>query len=374
MADTRLILCGGVGPGRRVRGDDRPLRLTIGRGPRDVRMRRGQFSNDMRAALTPLSADLLEVAAYVYVADQALTRGGTKSFDYGDRWHRRLHFRVPVRRPEVWSRADVRAELTELLRFLIDDDEFEFEFLPAAAPAGLDRFVFDDAAPEEGARFDEVALFSGGLDSLCGAVEEVLGGQRRVLLYSHRPENRIFARQRGLVDAIRARLGDPRLAPHHFAAMVNKGKPHNCDFMQRSRSFLFGAMAAVAARMFGLRRIRFYENGITSLNLPISPQVIGGRASRTTHPQTLFRLARLLSLLFDTEFAVENPYQWFTKPEILQRLAGLRHANLCAATSSCIHTWTRSGHHPHCGRCSQCVDRRVSVLAAGLGDAADPDT
>jgi hypothetical protein len=365
MADTRHILCGGIAPGRRSGEGPEPIQLAIGRGPRDVRLRLSQFSDTMKESLTPLFADLLELSSYVYVADQTATRGGTKSFDYGDRWHRDFHFKIPVRCPEVWNRTEVRESLCGLLGFLTDD-QYEFEFLKAARPVALDRFLFDGVPPEETATFDELMLFSGGLDSLCGAVEEVLQGQRRALLVSHRPEGRIYARQQNLVNAIRSRLPNPRRSPFHFAAKVNKAKVHNREATQRSRSFLFASMAAVVARLFDLKRIRFYENGVTSLNLPISPQMLGGRTSRTTHPQTLWRFSQLFSLLFETEFTVENPFQWSTKPEILRRLAALKQADLCAATSSCVHTWDRSERHPHCGRCSQCVDRRMSVLAANV--------
>ena len=373
MDESRLILCGGTRQRRRSRSNGAPLELSIGRGRTDVHLQLSQFSNAMKAGLSPLDADLLELASYVYVADQAMTRGGTKSFDYGDRWHRSLRFTIPVRCPRTWNRPEVRDALRGLLRFLTDD-EYEFEFVTASRPAGLERFLFDDVSPpDEGAAFDEVALFSGGLDSLCGAVEGVLAGQHRVLFCSHRPENRVYARQRDLVAAIRSRLPDSKRSPHHFAATVNKGKKHNRDFTQRSRSFLFASMAAVAARLFKLDRIRFYENGVTSLNLPISPQMIGGRASRTTHPQTLWRFAQLFSHVFETPFAVENPFQWSTKPEILKRLGALGHSDLCAATSSCVNTWQRTEQHPHCGLCSQCVDRRVSVLAAAMPDAHDPE-
>ena len=46
---------------------------------------------------------------------------------------------------------------------------------------------------------------------------------------------------------------------------------------------------AVTARLFGLDRITFFENGIVSLNLPPLAQVVGARATRTTHPQVLGR-------------------------------------------------------------------------------------
>ena len=77
---------------------------------------------------------------------------------------------------------------------------------------------------------------------------------------------------------------------------------------QRSRSFLYAALGYAAASLVGLSRISFYENGIVSLNLPISRQVIGTMATRTTHPLFLERAAELLSKVADQPFAIDNPY------------------------------------------------------------------
>ena len=57
---------------------------------------------------------------------------------------------------------------------------------------------------------------------------------------------------------------------------------------------------------------------------------------------------------------------------MIRRLREQRHADLAALTCSCGHVWGAEEAHPHCGRCSQCVDRRLSALAAGLSDAEDP--
>ena len=68
---------------------------------------------------------------------------------------------------------------------------------------------------------------------------------------------------------------------------MNKDKALGREYTQRTRSFLFAALGVTFARMSGLDRLRFYENGVVSLNLPPSPQVVGARASRTTHPRVL---------------------------------------------------------------------------------------
>jgi 7-cyano-7-deazaguanine synthase in queuosine biosynthesis len=373
MAERYLILCGGACPVDLPQGWRRTERrqLTIGDGPRDVHLNLGDLLRGISTRVPDIAVDLIELASYIYVADQVVTRGGTKTFEYGEKWVRRFRFEIPVRCPDIWNRTDILEALRRLFGFLTDD-EHEFRFHKAQNPKPLDGYLtesFGEPTPDE---IDEVMLFSGGLDSLCGAVEEVLVGQRCVALVSHRPMNTVFSRQRDLIQRIRQLVTRPDRVPAHVAVTVNKGKALNKDFNQRSRSFLFAAMASIVARAFGRRRIRFYENGVTSLNLPISPSVLGGRASRSTHPQTLHRFGVLFSLLYEVPFQVENPYQWLTKAQMLASLKAHGHAGLCAFTSSCAHPWGRRDSKPHCGLCSQCVDRRLSALAACLSDEDDP--
>jgi hypothetical protein len=289
----------------------------------------------MCGGLPEVATDLLEVAAYVYAADQVVTRGGTREFEYGDRWRRHFRFVIPVRRPDVWQRPEVAGPLADTLSFLADE-AYEFVFVRHTNPRPLDRYLFDhvDAAEAEGVQ--EVVLFSGGLDSLGGAVQEVLQGRRKVALVSHRPANHVYARQRALAQALADRVAEPRLKPLHVAIEVNKGEDLSHNYTQRTRSFLFAAAAAVIARAFDLRGLRFYENGVISLNLPISPQVLGGRATRTTHPQTLNGFARFFSTLFDRDFTVENPFLWKTKSEILSEVKAAGHGALCALTSGSL--------------------------------------
>ena len=81
-----------------------------------------------------------------------------------------------------------------------------------------------------------------------------------------------------------------------------------------------GGLGAIVARIFDLWRIRFYENGVVSINLPISPQVVGGRATRTTHPQVLNGFAEIFSTICQKPFAVENPFRWLTKAEVVKTI------------------------------------------------------
>ena len=373
MAEQRLILCGpGVpaAPGRAWAGVP-ALSLELGKRRGDVHLDISRITRRMGENLPPEVTDLLEIAAYVYVADQAVRRGGSKEFEYGQRWRRHFRFEVPVRQPRVWCNRRVTGALQETLSFLSGDD-YEFRFRQHENPPRLESYLFDGVGNDSGTDFEEVLLFSGGLDSLGGAVEEVLVGKRRVVLVSHRPVNHVYRRQCDLVQGLRDVLVGGRPSPLHVAVEVNKGRPYDRDVAQRARSFLFAAVAAMVARLCGLRRIRFYENGVTSLNLPPTPAVVGSRASRTTHPRVLTGFRHLFSALFQTDFAVENLAQWQTKAEILSRIKAARAGHLCATARSCAHTREGTVSQPHCGRCSQCVERRVTALAAGLDEREDP--
>lgn len=114
--------------------------------------------------------------------------------------------------------------------------------------------------------------------------------------------------------------------------------------------------------------IRFYENGIVGMNLPVLPQVVGTRATRTTHPEVLRGFAKILSLLSPQPMRVENPFEFLSRAEVAGRLNDAGAIDLLSKTVSCAHVHKSSTMHPHCGVCSQCVDRRISMLAAGFAE------
>jgi hypothetical protein len=116
----------------------------------------------------------------------------------------------------------------------------------------------------------------------------------------------------------------------------------------------------------------FFENGVVSLNLPPVGQVVGARATRTTHPQALAGFRRILSEVLSQPFDVRNPYAWITKAEVIERIMQGGCSDLIRHTRSCTRVHAMTKLHPHCGQCSQCIDRRFAVLAAGQ-EQEDPD-
>lgn len=373
MAHEHLILCGSarLSSRKKVWREAKTVCLEVDRrrSTCNVNLRVSDITQRLAANLTDLELDLLDIAAYVYCADQAVTRGGLKNIDYGRSWYRTFRFELPVRQPDFWSSADV---LQDLCRTLNDAsaDNVEFAFRRLTDPPPLETYF--EWGSDSISDVDEVVLFSGGLDSFGGAVREALCLDRKVALVSHRPVSKIHSRQRQLVEDIAQRVSERKKVPVYVSVLVNKGKELGKEYTQRTRSFLYASLAAIVARLFGLNRIRFYENGVTSLNLPISPQVVSTRATRTTHPMVLAGYCRLFRRIFPDGFGIENPFLWKTKADILGEIKSAGHSRLCAYTSSCAHTWQQTKMHPHCGKCSQCVERRLVALAAGYGDDEDP--
>lgn len=69
---------------------------------------------------------------------------------------------------------------------------------------------------------------------------------------------------------------------------------------------------------------------------------------------------------------VDNPFFWRTKTDVVETISRLGMTDQIAFTRSCAEVHNQTKQYAHCGRCSQCIDRRFAILAAGL-EAFDPD-
>lgn len=333
---------------------------TAGPG-KNVRVELNDLGRQFNADIEPALVDLVEIAALVYVADQMKRRGVGEVETMGATWRRRMRFEISVRVPGLWNSEPAGGALLELLSFL-SEDEYEFSFSQYRHPPSLDSYLnfgklLEPKPPES------VVLFSGGLDSLGGVLEEVVRDQKSVLLVTHAGVGTKRARHTTLQRMIVNATPGPR--PQFVTVRADKKHRSEREYTQRARSFLYAAFAVVVARMADLEAVRFYENGVVSLNLPLSPQVVGARATRTTHPRVLACMRRLFSLITDTSFKVDNGFLWKTKGDVVADIVKLGHGSMIDWSSSCTHTRKFRNDKPHCGECSQCIDRRFAVLSSG---------
>lgn len=338
-----------------VQGDDKNIELKL-----------ADISKTMSGKILDIHLDLVEVAAYVYCADQQTKRGTEHLGHMGRQWRRRMNFVIPVRCYEVWESDQVTTALENTLHFL-SEDNYTFTFVKATNPiseaAPHFDFTGDDMAP------DEVALFSGGVDSLAGAVEDIVGNGKNMVLVGHHSSPKVFGLQKQLAREFRKRgFGQQAL---FVPVKVTNSKAPAKEYTQRSRSFLFASLAIVVAQIYGKNRFTFYENGVISLNLPLSKDAMGARSTRTTHPRVIGGFEEIFSAVLGEDIKIDTPLQWLTKTEVTQKLKEFEFEDLLSMSSSCTrpYRWTKEANH--CGLCSQCIDRRFASLAAGLADS-DP--
>jgi REase_DpnII-MboI len=310
--------------------------------------------------IPPRTLDLLEIAAYVYAADRYSSRGHSDAVEYSA-WGRQFQFRIRVRDHRFWRSTRVRKALSSVLGFLTGDAGYDFEFYPGHSTPPTSLFDvpggFDSPASPA-----SVALFSGGLDSLAGAIEYLSSCRDRLILVSHQSRPGTKHTQASLVGALRQHYGG-RCSHYRFECNLSNVRAQ--EETQRSRFFLYGAVAFAVAQAFGQSGFAVFENGVTSINLARRPDLLHARASRTTHPQALRRMEEFLSEVAGAGITITTPYLFSTKRDVVARLMKGEHPELIASSVSCSRTFRLLANTTHCGECFQCVDRRLAVYAAG---------
>ena len=309
--------------------------------------------------------DFLDIATFVYCADQFFVRSQGISDLHGERWYRGINFIVGVRDISFWQDDAITEQLCSLLSFLSGEDiSFEFQKLPIdKARDGYFNFV---GKWDKREKPTQVMLYSGGLDSLGGALMESLNNGNRTVLVRHKSHEKFKKRHEQLNEALLNKCKNNR--PLIVALEVNKDRKLTKEYTQRTRSFLYFSLASTIAYLLDLSNVKFYENGPVSINLPMTHQVLGSMATRTTHPKVLYYFQQLISKIAERPFIVENPFLKMTKGNVLDFIHQCDCQDLIPLSTSCAHIGFAhcSNKQPQCGVCSQCIDRRFALEACGL--------
>lgn len=319
--------------------------------------------NEHNASLPASMWDLLRLALTVYATDQYVSRA-----QHGYQgWSRYLRCYIPVAEPDRWDA--VKQTLETLLSFL-SGDHWTFQFRgeqPALYP------VYEPRNPDALTR---VCLFSGGLDSLIGALELLEDGQQTALISHYKRGGAESTSQDSLIRAFNEHYSPEMF--RHFQFYVQPMHKHPLavgkENSQRARSFLFVCIGlAIANSLGGSVPLIIPENGLISLNVPLTVTRIGSHSTRTTHPFYIYTFGKLLDGL-GIETELKNPYQFRTKGEMLQphRQSPLLTGHF-QESNSCSHPdiMRRGRERPnqHCGYCVPCIIRRASLQTIGLQDA-----
>src|SRR5271170_4236265 len=197
LTASRLFLCSGAKIAANdpiAAGRKRVHFEAVGRTP-NVHIRFENVAKVFRQNLSPRLIDFVEIASYVYSADCATPRGEKWIDDNStEPWTRDLSFVIPVRDLEFWAQEDIQSLIEKILNFL-SNDRYSFSFVPLERDRSQQPyFAFGDLKDWPFHAPDRVIMFSGGLDSLAGAVETAAHGEK-VVLVSHRSVSTLDARQ-----------------------------------------------------------------------------------------------------------------------------------------------------------------------------------
>ena len=299
--------------------------------------------------------DLLIFAMSVYTADLRIERSFAN-----DRWTRRIVIHQPVAEPAKWE--DAQPVLEKMLGFLTGD-EWTFNF--------RSREVINRPAPEQIEELPSiVTLFSGGLDSFVGTIDLLEENAGKIALVGQYGSGSTHPSQINTHQTLKEKYYGRTLPLGFWIQPAKPGKKSSEDTM-RSRSILFLALGTAVAAACG-DKIPLYvpENGLISLNVPLSHSRMGSFSTRTTHPYFISCYRELLTAI-SVNVPVILPYKFLTKGKMLKEaknqevlLDGLIKTLSCSRPDA--GRFEKRPPGTHCGYCVPCIIRFSSMKAAGF--------
>jgi 7-cyano-7-deazaguanine synthase in queuosine biosynthesis len=311
-------------------------------------------------APTTLELDLLTLASAIYASDLAFKREERSNYP-----RKKIELTIPVVNWRAFQNQEVARDLRYAL-YKVSHDVWDIEF------------VRRDGAPEPSRQWPQqgsgkVLLFSGGLDSMAAAVLYGKAGER-TYLSSHVTANQTISdAQRAAFEYLDAQFSNQfSYLPFRVVARnwARQGYPFPTDRdrepSQRTRSFLFLALAALVARRKGLRDIVVIaENGQMAIHLPLTAGRISAFSTHTAHPEFVQTMGNVLSVILDYPISIHNPFLYKTKAETVENTVS-RHREVVKQTVSCWKASRVPGELKHCGFCVPCLSRRIALEANGL--------
>ena len=334
------------------------------------------FSRDT----TSVAFDFLILAFIVYNVDRALNR---QKYSV-DGWRRQIKLcNVPVNHLDSMNKG--REVFNRAISFLTGDN-WNINFVQGQ---GYDYNPTRKVMDYDYQDYEKVALFSGGLDSLIGFIDEAstLSAGKKVLLISHKELGKEGHDQDNILDyCMNNRIFEGKYDRLLLNAGLRSrtwqisGSPAEATF--RSRSLLFFAAGIYSAYHIGEQvNLIVPENGTISINIPLDKGRRSACSTRTTHPTFIKKLEEAL-LLIGINNKFENPYKYLSKADMMNNcyednskrdiLINLANLSCSCAKRGHNHYWDKESeiikqtHINHCGMCLPCLYRRVSLDAVGL--------
>lgn len=318
----------------------------------------GQFSNS--------AIDLLYISMMVYYADRKISR---KEED--DAWTRQIKLYIPVLEVGKWNE---NKELLEQMLSFLSGDVWIFEFRKRVLNHKEERANKGILRYKKKQEPKAICMLSGGLDSFIGAID-ILDTEKDVWFVGHYGGGKgVIQYQKEIINRLIAQY---KLSSDNFfsfyASPVKDNKDEVMEDTTRTRSFMFFAHAIILASGINKDITLFIpENGLISLNIPLTNTRLGSSSTRTTHPYYMSLLQKLVTKM-GIKVKLYNPHQFKTKGEMIKECKDsvFLKTNI-SKTMSCSHPdlgrYTGDSNPSHCGNCLPCIIRRSSIEFAYKND------
>lgn len=309
------------------------------------------------------SLDLLYISLGVFAADRLCLRD-----DSIDGWSRELTIYIPVLEYDIWQNA--KSTLEEMLGFL-SGDKWSFVFRKREQTENEKvKYKKWEKAKNAAKDYDQLCMFSGGLDSFIGAIDLLESENKKTLFVSHYGGGKGTKEFQDILKEkfIQQYSLESRDFHQYYAKVVS-----GVEDTTRTRSFMFFSHAiTVASCLKKSVDLIIPENGFISLNIPSTFSRMGTSSTRTTHPHYMALFQELLNLI-EIPVRLVNPYQFKTKGEMLLECKNQTFVkNNLENTMSCSHPdigrMQKETEARHCGYCLPCVIRQAAIMRAGMVD------
>lgn len=327
---------------------------------------------DFTTDFSSVKFDFFLISAIVYGVDNLLSR----AIYSNDGWTRDIEVEFPVNNIAVWNGKEEKVK--QILDFLTGDNwQISFRkiedinfFHPRTNRRKIPRYEKDT--------IKSVSLFSGGLDSLIGVINELekLRNNERILLVSHFDSKSPGPNgdQRKLLSHLMTKYPNKIYWVQSKLALSRKDTDNNRVTIEnnyRSRSLFF---IGLGCYLSPIDELIIPENGTISINYPLTPSRVSSLSTRTTHPYVLKNTQELLREL-GLSTIIHNPYTFKTKGEMFVECVNQTFIQSIFQDSvSCGKRGRRQFHFDNptekhnCGRCMPCIYRRAALNNAGLDD------
>ena len=314
----------------------------------------------------PLYEDLYLIALSIFGIDKRVSRSL-----FFDCWTRDISVSIPVLQYDKWHCTEHSWD--NMLSFLTGD-RWHISFRPTSSVCSQhkrkSRIVIDLS------RCNCVCLFSGGLDSFCGAIKLLDAGMSPCLV-GHNEYPKLRAKQEKFAAYFREYYPEKdsqflsftagSYAPHSF---LNDDILAGTENTSRGRSLLFLSFALTIAGILGEKTpVYIPENGFIGVNVALTSNRMGSCSTRTTHPFFL-RQFRAILLSVGINNPIINTFAYSTKREIVRMvkdrpafIRGFKDTISCSHPCQARYNKVGSRKYPiNCGYCYPCLIRKSSLL------------